>query len=82
MVRFQLILLPVIHVFVLNFTGINIAGVKWVVRFQLILLIVMFLSVMDFLVGSFVHSEPGKKNTQYLRNGPNILNVMYSRLEM
>jgi len=52
------------------FTGINIAGVKWVVRFQLILLIVMFLSVMDFLVGSFVHTEPGKKNTQYFRNDP------------
>jgi hypothetical protein len=56
--------------------------VKWVVRFQLILLIVMFLSVMDFLVGSFVHTEPGKKNTQYFRNDLNILYVVYSRLEM
>lgn len=45
--------------------GINVAGVKWVVRFQLILLIVMFLSVMDFLVGSFVHTEPESGFTGY-----------------
>lgn len=37
--------------------GINIAGVKWVIRLQLVLLFLLFLSVMDFLVGSFIHTD-------------------------
>lgn len=55
--------------------GINVAGVKWVIRFQLVLLIVMFLSVMDFLVGSFVHTQPEYGFTGYeeynLKNNTN-----------
>ena len=41
-------------------SGINVAGVKWVIRLQLLLLFVLFLSMMDFLVGSFVHTDVGK----------------------
>ncbi|XP_074656364.1 solute carrier family 12 member 8-like isoform X2 [Tubulanus polymorphus] len=37
--------------------GINVAGVKWVIRLQLILLFVLFVAVLDFLVGSFVHTD-------------------------
>ena len=40
--------------------GINVAGVKWVIRLQLVLLLVLFLSAMDLLVGSFVHTDPGR----------------------
>lgn len=36
------------------------AGVMWVIRFQLVLLLILFIAVLDFLVGSFVHTEPGK----------------------
>ncbi|CAD5110686.1 DgyrCDS61 [Dimorphilus gyrociliatus] len=38
--------------------GINVAGVKWVIRLQLLLLTILFVAVLDFLVGSFVHTDP------------------------
>ena len=44
---------------------INVAGVKWVIRLQLVLLMVLFVAVLDFLVGSFVHTEPGRYDTQH-----------------
>ena len=37
---------------------INMAGVKWVIRLQLLLLVVLLIAVLDFLVGSFVHTDP------------------------
>lgn len=39
-------------------SGINVAGVKWVIRLQLVLLVVLFIAVLDFAVGSFVHTDP------------------------
>lgn len=39
---------------------INLAGVKWVVKLQFILLLILLLAGLDFAVGSFVHSNPGK----------------------
>ncbi|GAB1600704.1 solute carrier family 12 member 8-like [Argonauta hians] len=51
---------------VLLLLGINVAGVKWVIRVQLVLLVIIFLSVMDFLVGSFVHTDPENGVLGYL----------------
>lgn len=51
---------------VLLLLGINVAGVKWVIRLQLVLLMVLFFSVMDFLVGSFVHTDPENGVLGYL----------------
>ncbi|CAH1776028.1 unnamed protein product [Owenia fusiformis] len=45
--------------------GINVAGVKWVIRLQLLLLMVLFIAAMDFLVGSFVHTDPEHGITGY-----------------
>ena len=37
-----------------------LAGVKWVVKLQLLLLAILMLSVLDFLVGTFAHTDYGK----------------------
>lgn len=43
---------------VLVLAVINIAGVKWVVKLQFALLIVLLLSALDFMVGTFVKTDP------------------------
>ena len=40
-----------------------LAGVKWVVKLQLLLLAILMLSVLDFLVGTFAHTDYGKLGT-------------------
>lgn len=40
---------------------INIAGVKWVIKLQFLLLLILLLAGLDFAVGSFVHTDYGKK---------------------
>ncbi|ERL94641.1 hypothetical protein D910_11916 [Dendroctonus ponderosae] len=42
---------------VLLLSCINIAGVKWVIKLQFILLLILLLAGLDFMVGSFVHSD-------------------------
>jgi len=39
---------------------INIAGVKWVVKLQFILLVILLLAGVDFVVGSFIHTDKGE----------------------
>ena len=36
-----------------------LAGVKWVVKLQLLLLAILMLSVLDFVVGTFAHTDKG-----------------------
>ncbi|KAL1493297.1 hypothetical protein ABEB36_011378 [Hypothenemus hampei] len=36
---------------------INIAGVKWVIKLQFVLLLILLLAGLDFMVGSFVHTD-------------------------
>uniref|UniRef100_H2ZMB3 Solute carrier family 12 member 8 n=1 Tax=Ciona savignyi TaxID=51511 RepID=H2ZMB3_CIOSA len=38
--------------------AINLAGVKWVIRLQLVLLLVLIISMSDFIIGTFVHTDP------------------------
>lgn len=45
---------------VLLLSVINVAGVKWVIKLQFILLLILLLSGLDFMVGSFVHTDEGK----------------------
>lgn len=40
---------------------INVAGVKWVIKLQFILLLILLMSGLDFMVGSFVHTDIGNK---------------------
>lgn len=47
---------------VLLLSVINVAGVKWVIKLQFILLLILLLAGLDFMVGSFVHTDTGKKN--------------------
>ena len=56
--------LTVIHVTSCHrfFVGINVAGVKWVIRLQLVLLVVLFVAMLDFLIGSFAHTDPGSRH--------------------
>lgn len=42
---------------VLLLSVINVAGVKWVIKLQFILLLILLLAGLDFMVGSFVHTE-------------------------
>ncbi|KAM9448811.1 solute carrier family 12 member 8 isoform 1-T1 [Salvelinus alpinus] len=42
----------------LGLSGINLAGVKWIVRLQLILLAVLAVSTLDFVIGTFSHLDP------------------------
>lgn len=39
---------------------INVAGVKWVVKLQFVLLLILLFAGLDFIVGSFVHTNVGK----------------------
>nr|CAB3266104.1 solute carrier family 12 member 8-like [Phallusia mammillata] len=39
-------------------SAINLAGVKWVIRLQLLLLLILVISTSDFIVGTFVHTNP------------------------
>jgi len=39
---------------------INVAGVKWVVKLQFILLLILLLAGVDFVVGSFIHTDKGE----------------------
>ncbi|KAK4871857.1 hypothetical protein RN001_015981 [Aquatica leii] len=43
---------------VLLLAVINLAGVKWVIKLQFILLLILLLAGLDFMVGSFVHTDP------------------------
>lgn len=45
---------------VILLSGINLAGVKWVIKLQFLLLLVLLLAGFDFFVGSFTHVEPRK----------------------
>lgn len=45
---------------VLLLSVINVAGVKWVIKLQFVLLIILLLAGLDFMVGSFVHTDPGR----------------------
>lgn len=36
-----------------------LAGVKWVVKLQLLLLAIILLSVLDFMIGTFAHTDVG-----------------------
>lgn len=45
---------------VLLLSVINVAGVKWVIKLQFMLLLILLLSGLDFMVGSFTHTDPGK----------------------
>lgn len=36
-----------------------LAGVKWVVKLQLLLLAIILLSVLDFVIGTFAHTDEG-----------------------
>lgn len=38
---------------------INVAGVKWVIKLQFILLLILLLAGLDFMVGSFIHTDIG-----------------------
>nr|XP_023018169.1 solute carrier family 12 member 8 [Leptinotarsa decemlineata]XP_023018170.1 solute carrier family 12 member 8 [Leptinotarsa decemlineata] len=38
---------------------INVAGVKWVIKLQFILLLILLSAGLDFMVGSFVHTDTG-----------------------
>ncbi|XP_066158485.1 solute carrier family 12 member 8 [Euwallacea fornicatus] len=38
-------------------SSINIAGVKWVIKIQFVLLLILLLAGLDFMVGSFVHTD-------------------------
>ncbi|XP_060516092.1 solute carrier family 12 member 8 isoform X2 [Cylas formicarius] len=42
---------------VLLLSIINVAGVKWVIKLQFILLLILLLAGLDFMVGSFVHTD-------------------------
>ena len=44
----------------LTILGIILAGVKWVVKLQLLLLAVLVISVLDFVVGTFAHTDLGR----------------------
>ena len=46
--------------------AVIIAGVKWVVKMQLLLLAILGVATLDFLVGTFAHSDDGKKKCVYL----------------
>lgn len=39
---------------------INVAGVKWVVKLQFVLLLILLLAGVDFMVGSFTHTNIGE----------------------
>ncbi|XP_058806232.1 solute carrier family 12 member 8 [Phymastichus coffea] len=43
---------------VILLSGINLAGVKWVIKLQFLLLLILLLAGFDFIVGSFTHIEP------------------------
>uniref|UniRef100_A0A915PMG4 Solute carrier family 12 member 9 n=1 Tax=Setaria digitata TaxID=48799 RepID=A0A915PMG4_9BILA len=59
-------------------TGINMAGVRWVIRLQLILLVFLTLAVIDFYVGALfnVDKENGVGHFSMLRFDAN-MNPMY-----
>lgn len=46
-----------------------LAGVKWVVKLQLLLLAILMLSVLDFLVGTFAHTDYGKYKPGQVAHG-------------
>lgn len=46
-----------------------LAGVKWVVKLQLLLLAILMLSVLDFLVGTFAHTDYGKSKPEQVAHG-------------
>lgn len=48
---------------VLLLSVINVAGVKWVIKLQFILLLILLLAGLDFMVGSFVHTDVGNIQT-------------------
>lgn len=51
---------------VLLLSSINIAGVKWVIKLQFILLLILLLAGLDFMVGSFVHTDEGNNSIVFL----------------
>ncbi|CAG9855522.1 unnamed protein product [Phyllotreta striolata] len=55
---------------------INVAGVKWVIKLQFILLLILLSAGLDFMVGSFVHTEEAKGFTGWVSD--NLANNMWS----
>lgn len=51
---------------VLLLSVINVAGVKWVIKLQFILLLILLLAGLDFMVGSFVHTDEGNHSKHFL----------------
>ncbi|XP_028405963.1 solute carrier family 12 member 8-like [Dendronephthya gigantea] len=49
----------------LTILGIILAGVKWVVKLQLLLLAVLVISVLDFVIGTFAHTDLANGFTGY-----------------
>lgn len=54
---------------------INVAGVKWVVKLQFILLLILLLAGVDFMVGSFTHTNIGEMIRHIVK-----LHVLQSRI--
>ncbi|CAH1103374.1 unnamed protein product [Psylliodes chrysocephalus] len=61
---------------VLLLSVINVAGVKWVIKLQFILLLILLSAGLDFMVGSFVHTEDDKGFNGWVSN--NMMNNMWS----
>ena len=53
---------------IIMLTLINLSGVKWVIRMQILLLGVLLLGAMDFGIGSFTHTNPGRTNQLFVYN--------------
>ena len=53
---------------IIMLTLINLSGVKWVIRMQILLLGVLLLGAMDFGIGSFTHTNPGRTNQLFIYN--------------
>ncbi|XP_070556312.1 solute carrier family 12 member 8-like [Ptychodera flava] len=50
---------------ILLLLAINIAGVRWVVKLQLILLAILGVATLDFVIGTFSHTDPENGFTGY-----------------
>ncbi|XP_077991345.1 solute carrier family 12 member 8-like isoform X2 [Glandiceps talaboti] len=50
---------------ILLLLAINIAGVRWVVKLQLVLLAILGVATLDFVIGTFSHTDPENGFTGY-----------------
>ncbi|CAH1153345.1 unnamed protein product [Phaedon cochleariae] len=62
---------------VLLLSVINVAGVKWVIKLQFILLLILLSAGLDFMVGSFVHTDDGNGFDGWVSD--NIIKNMWSK---